>query len=425
MMSGIKNRYDCLVVGGGPAGATTAALVAEGGVSTLLLEREKMPRFHVGESLMPETYWSLERLGVLDKLHGGLFTKKNGVQFVNHEGKESKPFFFREADDRECADTLHVQRGDFDKVLFDNAAEKGADCFDETRVLDIQFGDSGLHRVKLRTRDGEELQVEAKVVVDATGQQAMIASDMQTKEVDPELKKAAIWTYFTDAKRNESPEPEVTAILHTNSKKCWFWYIPLSNDTVSVGVVSDNDYLLKGRGTPEQTFHEEWQQCIGIKNRLEGAKQVDKFHVAKEFSYKSRKIAGEGWVLVGDAYGFIDPIYSSGVFLALKSGEMAADAIVEGFKNEDLSGEQLGCWQQPFEAGVVWIRKLVDAFYTPEFSFGDFMKAFPQHRNNLTDLLVGKVFEGEPGRMFTDMDPWIQSLGNGHSSDSVSASMSP
>ncbi|MEC7446933.1 MAG: NAD(P)/FAD-dependent oxidoreductase [Planctomycetota bacterium] len=422
-MDSMKNQYDCVVVGGGPAGATTAALVAEKGIQTLLVEREKMPRFHVGESLMPETYWSLERLGVLDKLHNGMFTKKNGVQFVNHEGKESQPFFFRDADDRECADTLHVQRGEFDKVLFDNASEKGATCFDQTRVLNITLNDSGLHQVTLRDREGHEVTVETKMVVDASGQQAMISSNMKTKEVDPHLKKAAIWTYFKDARRNSSPEPEVTAILHTNSKKCWFWYIPLSDDTVSVGVVSDNDYLLKGRGTPEQTFHDEWQQCVGIKNRLQDAKQVGKFNVAKEFSYKSRQVAGEGCVLVGDAYGFIDPSYSSGVFLALKSGEMAADAIIEGFENGDLSGDQLGSWREPFEAGVVWIRKLVDAFYTPEFSFGEFMKAYPQHRTNLTDLLVGKVFEGEPGRMFTDMDPWIASLSE-NSDETMSASVS-
>ena len=158
----MKNQYDCVVVGGGPAGATTAALVAEKGIQTLLVEREKMPRFHVGESLMPETYWSLERLGVLDKLQNGMFTKKNGVQFVNHEGKESQPFFFRDADDRECADTLHVQRGEFDKVLFDNASEKGATCFDQTRVLNITLNDSGLHQVTLRDREGHEVTAPQK-----------------------------------------------------------------------------------------------------------------------------------------------------------------------------------------------------------------------------------------------------------------------
>lgn len=371
----MQSQYDCLVVGGGPAGTTTATLVAEKGFSTLLVERDAMPRFHVGESLMPETYWTLQRLGMVGKVRSGKFTRKNGVQFVNHEGKESRPFFFMEADPRECSETLHVQRGEFDLEMFKNAAEKGATCLDQTRVLDIELREQGPHRVKIRDRDGFEHVVEAKVVVDATGQQAMLANRMQVKVVDPELKKSAIWGYFRNAVRNGEGEPEVTAILHTKTKRCWFWYIPLSDGTVSVGVVGDSEYLLKGRGTPEQTFAEERAQCIGLETRLAEAELVSPFHVAKEFSYKTRQMSGNGWVLVGDAWGFIDPIYSSGVFLALKSGEMAADCIIDGLSRNDLSGETLGAWRQPFESGVVWIRKLVNAFYTEEFSFGEFMKA--------------------------------------------------
>jgi flavin-dependent dehydrogenase len=143
---------------------------------------------------------------------------------------------------------------------------------------------------------------------------------------------------------------------------------------------------------------------------LQDATQVGKFHVAKEFSYTCSRRAGEGWVLVGDAGGFIDPIYSSGVFLALKSGVMAAEAVTEGLANNDVSEKQLGRWETEFESGVHWIRKLVRAFYTPQFSFGAFMKAYPQHAKNLTDLLVGRVWEGEPGRIFEDMDPWIEKI---------------
>ena len=161
---------DCVVIGGGPAGSTTAALVAEQGRSTLLLERDSFPRFHIGESLMPETYWTLERLGVADRVRSGCFVKKNGVQFVNHEGKESKPFYFREADDRDCAETLHVQRDEFDRMLFENAAAKGATCWDRTRVLDVKFSGEGPHTVEYRREGGEVESVRARVVVDATGQ---------------------------------------------------------------------------------------------------------------------------------------------------------------------------------------------------------------------------------------------------------------
>lgn len=412
----IASSYDVVVVGAGPAGCTAATLIADQGHSVLLLEREAFPRFHVGESLMPETYWTMKRLGIWDRLVEGGYVRKNGVQFVSHNDKESKPFFFQEFDPRECAETWHVERRVFDQMMFDNAREKGATCRDRTRVmsvdLDAQVDDDRFrHSVVLQTADGQSATVRTKVVVDATGQSALIANHLSLREFDPDLKKAAIWTYFEGAKRNGTLGPEVTCILHTEDKQNWFWYIPLSNGTVSVGVVGDHVSLLKkGRGTPQEVFEQERQQCPGLERRLNGAQRVDEFHVAKEFTYKTKQHSGDGWVLIGDAYGFIDPIYSSGVFLALKSGEMAADAVSEGLQTDDLSANQLGKWFESYDRGVVLIRKLVDAFYTEEFSFGDFMKEFPHHGKNLTDLLVGRVYEGEPGQIFEDMDPWIAGL---------------
>ena len=143
----------------------------------------------------------------------------------------------------------------------------------------------------------------------------------------------------------------------------------------------------------------------GVTRRLRDATQVGRFHVAKEFSYKTTKQAGDGWVLVGDAGGFIDPIYSTGVYLALKSGMLAGEAVVEGLGRNDVSEKMLGRWTQGYESGVDWLRKLVRVFYTNEFSFGSFMKAHPEHGENLTDLLVGRVFEGNPGAIFKT---WIR-----------------
>lgn len=403
----IQDHYDCLVIGAGPGGGTTAALVAQKGWKTLLVEREAVPRFHVGESLMPETYWTFERLGVLDDFKNIAFTKKYGVQFVSSDGKESTPFVFAKHDPRPCSETWHVERADFDCLLFDTAAKNGADCRDMTRVMDVQLSDTGVHHVTLQTSEGQRQTVTADVVVDASGQQAMIASRLGLKQIDPSLKKAAIWGYFENAKRNPVGEAEVTCILHTCDKEAWFWYIPLRDGSVSVGVVADNDYLLKSGKSPEEMFQWQRERCEGIKRRMEGSEIKGDLKVAKEFSYTTSQRAGRGWVLVGDAYGFIDPVYSSGVFLALKSGEMAADAIDEGLRKKDLSAEQLSGWVEEFDAGIVWIRKLVHAFYCNEFSFGSFMKSFPQHAGNLTDLLVGKVFDGQPGKIFGDMDPWM------------------
>ncbi|MCA9199033.1 MAG: tryptophan 7-halogenase [Planctomycetales bacterium] len=404
--SSIAAYYDVIVVGAGPAGSSTATLTAEHGLKTLLVEREAMPRFHVGESLMPETYWALQRLGVLERMKECGFVSKVGVQFVTSAGRESQPFYFEENDPRECSRTWHVERSKFDEMLFHNAAEKGADCCDQTRVMDFdqQTNADGVRNVVLRNRDGQNVHSSCKVIVDATGQSTFIANRLGLRQENRDLRKASIWSYFQGADRVPDGR-NTTIILHTNDKSAWFWYIPLANDIVSVGVVADNDYLLRNRGTSEQTFAEELNNCDAVAQRLKNAKRVDKFHAAKEFSYWTSQHAGDGWVLVGDALGFIDPVYSSGVFLALKSGELAADAIAEGFQKNDLSGEQLGNWTAEFKSGVVWIRKLVHAFYNNEFSFGSFMKQFPHYKGNLTNLLIGRVFDEGVGAIFDDLDP--------------------
>ena len=400
----IANRsYDCLVLGAGPGGATAAALVAEQGFSTLLIERDKMPRFKVGESLMPETYWIFERLGILHEMDKIGFTRKQGVQFVSSRGKESAPFIFRQFDDRECSETWHVEREAFDQLLFETAFNRGATCADQTRILDIELRPQSPHRVTVRTADGREQTIAGRVIVDASGQQALIANRLGLIERDPDFKKAAIWSYFEGGERAGGKNAEVTCILHTESRDAWFWYIPLSNGTISVGLVGDNDFLLKRGGSPQQTFEQEMKNCPGVRRRLRDARRSDKFHVAKEFAYRTRQQAGNGWVLVGDAGGFIDPIYSSGVFLALKSAVLAAEAVTDGLRRNDVSEKVLGRWVPDYNHGVELIRRLVRAFYHPEFSFGEFIRRHPEHRGRLTQLLIGRVFEGDVEKVFDDL----------------------
>ena len=408
----MKDSYDCIVIGAGPAGGTTAALVAEAGCSTLLVEREKVPRFHVGESLMPETYWIFERLGILDAMKSSNFVKKRSVQFVSHSGKESAPFFFDRHDPRECSQTWQVERDRFDKLLYDNARRLGAETYDETRVMEVHFDGDRATGVTVR-RHGETRVINARVVVDATGQQAIIPNRLGLKVDNPDLQKIAIWSYFRNAKRDEGMNEGATIILLTEKKDSWFWFIPLADNVTSIGVVGDRDYMLKGRGNPEAVFTEELALCSAMQMRLADAECHTDYRVAREFSYSTRRRAGEGWVLVGDAYGFIDPVYSSGVYFALRTGELAADAIVEGLKNDNVSAEQLGGWNGEFDEGVKWMRKLVDAYYTNEFSFGRFLKQNMQHQGNLTDLLIGRIFHKSAGAIFDDMDPALEEARSG------------
>ena len=209
------------MIGGGPAGCTAAALVAAAGFKTLLVERDPVPRMHVGESLMPESYWTLQRLGVIEKLNFSTFSRKIGVQFVDETGKQSQPFYFRQHDDRDSSETWHVERAHFDKLLFDNAAAKGAECIDQTRVVELRLQSNSPHRAMLRDANGGIRAVDARIIVDATGQHSMIANQLNLLVMNPRLRKAAIWGHFA-VPTERDPDGAVTTILHSEGKRAWF-----------------------------------------------------------------------------------------------------------------------------------------------------------------------------------------------------------
>ncbi len=321
-----------VVIGGGPAGSTVSTLLAQQGVRVALFERDHFPRFHIGESLIPETYWVLKRLGMLDKMKHSPFVKKHSVQFVGQSGRLSEPFYFLDHKPHECSQTWQVLRSEFDKMLLDNAREQGVDVHEGVRVLEVLFDGPRAVGVKVAAEDGSSQEVRAQVVVDASGQGTMISGRLGLRDWDPILRKTALWTYWKGAYRDPGRDEGATIVLQTQGKTGWFWYIPLHNDVVSVGVVAGFDYLFKNRKGKdhEAIYFEECDRCPEVKRRIASGTRCDEFHVQKEYSYHSKQAAGDGWVLVGDAFGFLDPLYSSGVLLALKSGQLAADAIAEG-----------------------------------------------------------------------------------------------
>ena len=404
------SSFDVVVIGGGPAGATTAAILAEAGRRVLVVERSKFPRFHIGESLMPETYWVFKRLGVLPKLRDSDFVKKYSVQFVTATGKESQPFFFDERDPRECSQTWQVPRDRFDQMMLDNARERGAAVWEEANVNDVLLEptpDDDLPRatgVVVTRKGGQPQRVTAKVVVDATGMNALLSRKLNIRRTDPQLRKASLFAHYKGARRDPGKNGGATLVLSTQENDGWFWYIPLPNDITSVGVVGELDRLMSDKSrTPEQKLEDEIAKCPGLADRMPGSERVGPVHVVSDFSYRATRCAGERWVLVGDAFGFLDPMYSSGVFLALKSGEMAADAINEAFDKNDFSAVQLSKWGGELSDGMTVVRKLVYAFYTKEFSFGKFVKMYPQHKDDVTAVLVGDVFRPEVAELFTPM----------------------
>ncbi len=413
-MANISAEYDVVVIGGGPAGSTTSTILAQGGLKVGLFEREKFPRFHIGESLIPETYWVLKRLNMLGKMQTSHFVKKYSVQFINASGKLSAPFYFWDNKPHECSQTWQVVRSEFDQMMLENAREHGVDAHDGVHVVEVLFDGDRRGETDRAERgqaigvaikhDGQRKEIKARVVVDASGQAALLMNRMKLRLWDPTLNKGAIWTYWEGAYRDTGKDEGATMVIQTPGKEGWFWNIPLHDNIVSLGVVAPFDYLFKGRkGNHEQTYQEEIEHTPAIKERIKNAKRVTGYFATRDYSYRSTACAGDGWVLVGDAFGFLDPLYSSGVLLALKSGELAADAIIAGLKKGDTSAAQLGAWGDNFNQGVDRMRRLVCEYYDG-FSFGNFVKNYPDLRNTVTDLLIGDLFTDKVDKVWKPME---------------------
>ena len=387
-----KQEYDVIVIGGGPAGATAAALLAEKGRDVLLLEKEKFPRYHVGESLMPYCWYTFERLGVLRAMEEIAFQKKYSVQFVTQDGRQSQPFYFFQHRDHPSSTTWQVERADFDLLLLDNARKKGVAVREETAVQRVLKDDSGrVIGVEAADRDKRALQFFAPVTIDCSGRDQVATAREGWRVKDPTLNKMAVWTYYRGAKRDPGIDEGNTTVAYVAGRG-WFWYIPLRGDIVSVGVVAEKDYLFAETKDPAAIMAREITNNRWIEDHLREARQFGQYFVTSEFSYRAKYCAADGLVLAGDAFAFLDPVFSSGVFLALKSGEMAADAVDAALSAGDTSGARFVEYGERLCHAIETMRALVYAFYDVNFSFGRMLKQYPQHRGRLTDCLIGDLF---------------------------------
>ena len=409
-MISLKKNYDVIIVGAGPAGSSTASLLAEKGHDVLILEKEKFPRYHVGESLMPFCYFPLERLGLVDKLMKSGNPRKYCVQFVRQDGFLSQPFYFFQHFDHPSSTTWQVWRSEFDNMILDKAIQNGATVMQQTKAKNLIKSDPNrVEGVKVDSVEFGQLEFRSSIVVDASGRDCFAAHKENWMIRDPELKKIALWTYYKGAKRDPGLDEGATTVAYLPDKG-WFWYIPLSGDMVSVGIVAEHDYLFNGSTKDHaEIFQREVNNNEWIKEHLAIGEQTGEYRITGEYSYRNKFCSMDGLVLAGDALGFLDPVFSSGVFLALKSGVMLADEIDQVVKRGDtissLSFENYG---KRMQSSIEIMRKIVYAFYDKEFSFGDLVKRGDHLRAALTDCLVGNVDDKDFLELFDAMSDLAQ-----------------
>src|SRR5579871_5763297 len=382
-------QYDAIVIGGGPAGSTAATVLAQHGRRVVLLEKEKFPRYHIGESLLPFGFFTMERIGMLEKLKKSHFVKKFSVQFVTQDGRSSVPFYFHTHLKHEAAQTWQVLRSELDQMLLDNAREKGASVIEEITVREaIRDAKGAVAGVRAVDKNNESHDFHAPVTIDASGRDAFFISRNGWKIRDPFLNKIAVWTYYKGAQRDPGVDEGATTVAYV-PEKGWFWYIPLANDIVSVGVVAEKDYLMKGTKDLKEIFDREVGNNVWVQNHLAIGEQFGPFRITGEYSYRSRHCAADGLILAGDAFAFLDPVFSSGVMLALRSGELAADAAHSALTDGDFSAARFTEYGAEFCKRIESMRRLVYAFYDHNFSFREFLKKYPHLAGDVTDCLIG------------------------------------
>ncbi len=386
-----SSTYDAIVIGAGPAGSTSAAILAEHGHRVLVIEREKFPRYHIGESLLPFNFYPLRRLGLLDTMRSSAFIKKYSVQFVSPSGRASQPFYFFNRYEQDVAQTWQVLRSEFDLLLLNNARAKGAIVKEETSVKELLRENGKVVGVLAQSKDGQTHEFRAPITLDCSGKEAFSAVRNQWRTRDPFLNKVAVWTYYQGALRDEGIDAGATTVAYV-PEKGWFWYIPLHNDIISVGVVAEGKYLTRdGVRDPEQIFKREVEQNQWIKNHLAVGQPTGPYRLVNEYTHHSRYCASEGLLLVGDAFCFLDPVFSSGVMFALKSGVLAGDAVHEALVARDFSPARFTEYGTILRQGVENMRKLVYAFYNPKFSFRVLTNKYPDLAGDITDCLSGDV----------------------------------
>jgi len=352
--------FDVVIVGGGPAGSTAGTLLAKHGWNVAIFEKERFPRFKIGESLLPGSIRTFERMGVKEKIDKADVIVKHGGKIVSACGTRSNRFLFCDVFRCKYPTAYHVERSMFDQLLLDHAAESGCLVSQGVAVTDAAFDNDG---VAVQTSNGS---FRAKYLIDCSGRNGLIAARSKLRRTYPQLRKFALFAHFEDVDRE--PGIDGTLIKMVRGKDRWIWMIPITAKKTSIGIVLDAETFKRMRSSPEDAYNQILQQNPMASNQMQRARRITEVHATGEFSFRSKRFTGDRWVLAGDAAGFIDPVWSSGVFIAVLSGEKAADILDRVLRDPARRPAEFNRYERRIGQVMDLYLRFVTSWYTQEFA---------------------------------------------------------
>jgi flavin-dependent dehydrogenase len=385
--------YDALVIGGGPGGSAAATYLARGGRKVLLLEKEVFPRFHIGESLLPYNRAIFEEMGVLPALEASGFPQKFGAQFHIGSGEKCTGFVFRNGRYTRETRAIQVERATFDHLLLKHAAKSGAEVREGWTVqrFSQESGGGGQESVAIQARspEGQMHEFGGRFLIDASGRGNMTGNQEDIRTVHPKLRKLAIFGHFTGVQLDPGERAGDTVIIRLADK--WFWIIPITAEKTSVGCVMDADEFAREKKSPGEVFNQWVQSSPVLRARMDQARLIGQMHATSDFSYYNRRLVGKRLVRVGDAAGFLDPIFSSGVYIAMYSGRLAALAVMDALTRHNDGTRLLAAYEKRVLRAMNVYWEMVEGFYTKPF-----MEVFmePRDKWNLP-AAVNAILAGE------------------------------
>jgi flavin-dependent dehydrogenase len=359
-----ENVFDAVIIGCGPGGSSAATFLARAGKKVLVLEKEIFPRFHIGESLLPSNHSLFREMGVLPKLQAAGFLRKVGAIFELGNKSLGTHIIFGEGKFNDETEAFHVERSRFDHVLLKHARDAGADIREGWTVQKFDTDSDGV-TVHASSPHGESHQFRASFLIDASGRGNLTGNQEGLRVIHPRHKKIAIFGHFENLDLPSIDNRLDTIIVRLTNK--WFWIIPLAADKTSVGLVIDQEEFTKSKLTPEQAFHHWVDSSSAVKERMKNARSVNPIQTTSDFSYYNRRLVGDRLLRVGDAAGFMDPIFSAGVFLAMWSGKLAAQTVLDSLRTQTTGGPSFAQYEKRVRRGLTFYWRVVENYYTTPF----------------------------------------------------------